>query len=52
MLDALGDILREARRSRSVNIRQRNIIVLESRPPQPQLDNRARARANAGEIDT
>jgi hypothetical protein len=29
-LEALGDILREARRSRSVTIRQRNIIVLES----------------------
>jgi hypothetical protein len=34
-LEALGDILREARRSRSVNIRQRNIIVLESRTASP-----------------
>jgi hypothetical protein len=30
-LEALGEILREARRSRNISIRQRNIIVLESR---------------------
>ena len=31
VLEALGDILREARRSRKVKLRERSIIVLESR---------------------
>ena len=33
VLEALGDILRAARRSRKVSLRERSIIVLESRSP-------------------
>jgi hypothetical protein len=33
VLEHLRDILRDARRSRRVTLRERNIIVLESRPP-------------------
>jgi hypothetical protein len=47
---AIGEILRNARRSKDVSVEQRNIIVLESHRRRPPAAKRARRRRTANKV--